>query len=241
MKYLTKEWYGLLQKTGFHILLVEEKDAEIFSEDYFQRLYKQKLEEFYNIFREVALLQQIEFDQDQTSKQFEDTFIFNLEQIKRCLSQEILNKIPDIRVFALNKASKEVIKEVTQFCEENETLVESVRRKYQAYYKKALTVIDNNIIKNINFHDCVVKETRQTEDSFIITFVYPSGYTDVQELHLKNYKILKQELPILENLCWLYEEIYWVDNKYELHVLFIQSDNINTVEFTVSAENISFV
>jgi len=39
MKYFTKEWYELCQKTSFHLLLEEEKRAETFSEEYFQLLY----------------------------------------------------------------------------------------------------------------------------------------------------------------------------------------------------------
>ena len=39
MKYLTKEWYETMQRTGLHILLRPLEEARSFSEELFQRLY----------------------------------------------------------------------------------------------------------------------------------------------------------------------------------------------------------
>ncbi len=40
MQYMTKEWYETHQKTSFHLPLKVSKKAEVFSEDYFKKLYK---------------------------------------------------------------------------------------------------------------------------------------------------------------------------------------------------------
>jgi hypothetical protein len=49
MKYFTKEWYELCQKTSFHLLLKEEKQAKTFSEEYFQQLYNTELNNWLKI------------------------------------------------------------------------------------------------------------------------------------------------------------------------------------------------
>ena len=42
MKYMTKEWYQLRQKTNFHLQLRTSLEAESFSENYFRKLYARK-------------------------------------------------------------------------------------------------------------------------------------------------------------------------------------------------------
>lgn len=40
MKYMTKEWYETMKKMHFHLLLRVSKEAGMFSEGYFKKLYK---------------------------------------------------------------------------------------------------------------------------------------------------------------------------------------------------------
>ena len=46
MKYMTKEWYETMQKTDLHLLLRCSKDADIFSEKTFKKLYKREERKF---------------------------------------------------------------------------------------------------------------------------------------------------------------------------------------------------
>lgn len=46
MKYLTKEWYELMQRRSLHLLLEPLEEARTFSESLFQRLYAEKEQEF---------------------------------------------------------------------------------------------------------------------------------------------------------------------------------------------------
>lgn len=55
MNYFTKEWYELCQKTSAHLSLEESKEAESFSEEYFQRLYNEKLTEWLALQEEISL------------------------------------------------------------------------------------------------------------------------------------------------------------------------------------------
>lgn len=45
MRYFTKEWYALCQKTGLHFCLEVHKDAGVFSEELYQRLRKKREKE----------------------------------------------------------------------------------------------------------------------------------------------------------------------------------------------------
>lgn len=65
-----------------------------------------------------------------------------------------------------------------------------------------------------------------------------SGFTDIEKVVFKNYNIIKQN-SILENSWWLYDEIYKVNDKYELQVL-LQNKNRDFIEIIILAENIEF-
>ena len=46
MKYYTKEWYNLCQQCGYHYDLRISDKAAVFSDKYYQTLYKRKINEF---------------------------------------------------------------------------------------------------------------------------------------------------------------------------------------------------
>jgi hypothetical protein len=238
MNYFNKEWYELCQKTDLHLLLEEDKQAEIFSEEYFQQLYNQKLTEFLDWEKEIAFISHKLFDKEKLTKQFEQSFIYNQEHAKKVLPEEILIKIADIRVYVLDKATHQVINDVTLFCEYNNQLVKRAIEQYNKYYKKALKSFDKDVIENIHFHDCLVTDIKQKEKSLSITFDNSGGFTDIYEVEFDNYKIINQD-DLLKDSWWLYDEIYITNGKYELQVL-LQNKNRNLVEFSVSAEHISF-
>jgi hypothetical protein len=54
MRYFTKDWYQLCQKTDLHLLLEESKEAESFSEEYFQRVYDEELKKFLSLQEEAS-------------------------------------------------------------------------------------------------------------------------------------------------------------------------------------------
>ena len=244
MNYFTKGWYELCQKTSAHLLLVEEEEAESFSEEYFQQLYNQKLSELLDLEEEVVAreaekesIPYEQFDREKVSKQIYKTFIYRQEYINKILPEDILKKIADIRVFILNKASRQVINAVTQYCEDNRKLVKRTVEEYGVYCEKSLESVGRDMVKNISFHDCTIIDIKQTEYCLTILFDNSGSFTDIDEMQFENYKIIKQD-SLMQNLTWLYDEIYKTNGKYELHVLLC--NNMDLVEFIVSAEQISF-
>jgi len=250
MKYFTKEWYELGKKTSFHLSLEEEKQVETFSEQYFQQLYNIKLNNSLKLQQEVAsyiaesetadgdYIEHKRFDREKATELFYNQFIFNQDYIKDLLPKNILNEIADIRVFILDKATRNVIDAVTQFCEQNVRSRDSAIEEYRKYYKESLKSFDKIMVENIGFHDCVIISSKKEGKSLILIIDNSRVFTDIDEVVFENYNIIKQE-GLLENSWWLYNEIYKVNDKYELHIL-LQNRNSDLIELIISFENIAF-
>lgn len=250
MKYFTKEWYELCQKTFIHLALEEEKQAETYSEEYFQQLYDAELQNWLELQEEVASIMKDSesintndnteylFDKEKEIKQFSDGFIFNQEQIKRKLPEAILKQIADLRVFTLNKATKEVINDVTNFCEGNRRSVAATGESYIKYIEKSSNTLDKQIIEKFKFHDCTVTQSVQTDTSLTLFLDNSGGFTNLDEVSFDHFTIIKQE-GSLEDSCWLYEELYRVNDQYEFHAL-LQNNKMDLIEFIVSADQVSF-
>lgn len=250
MKYFTKEWYELCQKTSLHLLLEEEKQAEYFSDEYFINLYNEKLNNWLDLQQKLDLemakctetgIENIlyeSFDKEKSIEQFNNQFIYNQEYSKKVLPYEILKEIADIRVFALDKASHKVINTVTKFCLKSKNSVDRTMEEYRKYYKKSVKSFDKDIVENIRFHDFMIVNTNSNSGNLILHLDNIGGFTDINEVIFENYNIIKQD-RLLEDSWWLYDEIYKVNDKYELHVL-LMNKNKELNDFIILLDNIVF-
>lgn len=250
MKYFTKEWYELCQNTSFHLALEEEKQAETYSEEYFQQLYNAELQSWLDLQEEVASIMKDSesintndntdylFDKEKGIKQFSDGFIFNQEQLKRKLPDAILKQIADLRVFTLNKATKEVINDVTHFCEGNRMSVAATGESYIRYIEKSSNILDKQIFEKLRFHDCKVTQLVQKDTTLTLFLDNSGGFTNIDEVSFNYFTIIKQE-GSLEDSWWLYEELYRVHDQYEFHVL-LQNNKMELIDFIISADHVSF-
>ncbi|SOC27523.1 uncharacterized protein DUF4085 [Ureibacillus xyleni] len=245
MKYFTKDWYELCQKTSFHLLLEEDPQAQHFSEEYFQQLYNAELHRWLDTQEEIHHCLVTEyghketFDRDKEKEQFHDVLLYNLAHFKRGLPETILNQIADLRVFALNKASRDVLDAVTKFCEENDRIIDKVSGDFRKYYQEASKSISKEIVENFAFHDCIVIKVVQNGNSLTLHLDTSGGFTDINEITFENMNILKQD-DVLEEAWWLYEEVYKVEDKYEFHVL-LQNKNMELIDFIISADRFTFL
>lgn len=251
MKYFTKEWYELSQKTSFHLHLEEEKKAATFSEDYFQQLYNIELNNWLTLQEEIDSISKSHdiankdennhfdsFKKDEAIKQFHDSFIYNQVYLKELLPKAILQLIADLRVFALNKASSTVINAVTKFCEENERSISTARDNYRRYYKEASISFGKEIVEKFGFHDCTIIKSVPNGKSLTLRLDNKGGFTNIDEVTFENFNIIKQD-DLLEDTWWLYEEVYKVNDKYEFHVL-LQNREMRLIDFIISADQVSF-
>jgi len=243
MKYFTKEWYELCQKTSFHLLLEEENRAETFSEAYFQQLYRDERSKWLHLQEEVASLMQTNgtkepFNKDHATKQFDESIMYNQEHLKKSLPDTILNQIADLRVFALNKATHDVIEAVTQFCEDNKRAVDMTMDHYRKYYAEASLSMDRELVENFGFHDCTVIKSIRNDKSMTLLLDNTGGFTTIDEVIFENVTIIKQDAG-LDNSWWLYEEVYKVNNRYEFHML-LQNPDMGIIDLILSAERAFF-
>ncbi|MGE5627914.1 MAG: DUF4085 family protein [Solirubrobacterales bacterium] len=237
MKYFTKDFYQLFDYVPY--LLEEEKQAECFSEEYFLKLYSEKVEEMLKAMEQLPshLRDYKPFDRDKEAKNFYD-YINDHKKIKNILPNYILREIADLRVFMLGKASRNVVNALYQLHEEKEKYSQNVAEEYRTYYKQASKLFLPEIVENLHFHDCFIKEINKNENELKILFDNSGSQSPIEQVIFENYKIIKCE-DLLENSWWIYEEIYKSNDIYELHVL-LQKKDMKLIEFIISFENIKF-
>lgn len=165
------------------------------------------------------------------------TFESKLSRVKNILPEEILKDVADIRVLSLGRATKETIERVKLFCEENKKRMSKTLRDYYEYINEASKSFDADIIHNMHFHDCKVTGMKQDEDSLTLFIFNICGFTDVNQIIFKGYKVIKQDDSLID-AWWTYHELYKTADNYEFHVIFRRC-NIY-IDFIISAKQILF-
>lgn len=235
VKYYTKEWYKASQQTNMDLRLKECKEAGVFSEVYFEKLYHAQLKEFLDSWKEVS---SEEFEEMLFIQKFEEAFRYNKKYLEQNLPQYILEQVADIRVLTLQNATKEIIGEICKFCDKNRKIVEQARQDYIDYIDKVKEALDIEMISNIHFHDCIITEFKRDQEEICLTFDNGGGFTTLTEAKFTGAVIEELDMP-LEQCWWIYDEIYKVQNEYELHVL-IQSQSMKLGYFTFRFKNAYF-
>jgi len=270
MKYLTKEWYKTMQKTDMHLLLKTSKKAEIFSEEYYNELYKRKekdwikqqkdisnvkFEEAFPEYANTLFLSEDEhkerekllikynerrpFNPIQEKEQFKCLQKDYIKLLEYKLPTEILSRVADIRVLALERASSDVKRIIADYCKEQNMKVQKVLKDYQQYYDKELKDCKNKVIQDFNLHDSLIINIIKEKNKLIVELDSSGSFVDVKVIIFEDYEIIEEEMNF-ENGWWLYEEIYIVDDKYEIHSLIDvpKNNKANLGYFTVRAKNI---
>lgn len=250
MKYFTKEWYKACQKSGMNLLLNASKEADIYSDEYFNRLYNEKCTEYVKLEKDVFKIKNKvknlhgdkhlrvkKFDLEKTKKNFNKIFKAQVKRLKENLPKEILLLVPDIRVLALGETSDKALKCINEFAKINKTFVESTLKEYDKYYKENVDKFLPSI-KELDMHDCHVVSTCIEDKDFIINLNNSGGFTNIAKIVFKDYNIFKQEDNINE-AWWLYDEIYFKENKYELQILL---DKVGTglIELNIEFSDLVF-
>lgn len=164
-------------------------------------------------------------------------FESKLTRVKNILPEYILKDVADIRVLAQRRATNEIIERVKVYCEENKKRIDNTLRDYYEYFNEASKSFDIGIVRNMHFHDCRVTGMQHDEESLTLFIDNVCGYTDINQIIFNGYKIIKQDESLL-NAWWLYDEVYKVDERYEIHVLLDRGQSL--IDFIVSAELILF-
>ena len=174
------------------------------------------------------------FDPEQERKIFKRSLHDNIAVLKKRLPEEILGKVADIRVLALDVASSEVKKEITRFCKRNEKSVRSARDAYQKQFRKQFGSNAPSFAEELCLHDCEVLSCRKKGRDIVLTVDNSGGFTNVNKILMKNCTIIKRDAPLCGAWC-LYEEIYKTGEKYEIHFL-MQKNKL--IDFIVSVDDL---
>ena len=175
-----------------------------------------------------------EFDPVQEKKIFRRMMHNNIKNLKANLPDEILRKVADIRVLALNYASADIKKEITAFCRANDRTVDEASKAYLKECRKAFKKGNIPVFENASFHDCRIVSCRKKGADLVLTLDNSGGFTNISQIKFKDCMVIKQDKP-LHNAVWLYDEIYKTDTGYEFHVLLEKGGRI---DFIVRATDI---
>jgi len=155
------------------------------------------------------------FDEKKCKEEYKESMEWNFQYNAENLSQEIVEQIADIRVFTLGYCTREVMRKLKKQSAENRREMERISDEY----KEDIVAQDipYDIYSRVQFHDCTVTEL-VTGDEVVIRFDTRGGFTNINKLTLVAPEIIKQDGGIVGSY-WLYQELYRIDNGYELHVL----------------------
>ncbi|MDT0121666.1 DUF4085 family protein [Paenibacillus sp. RRE4] len=155
------------------------------------------------------------FDEKQCKDKYKEAMEWNFRYHAEKLPTEILEQIADIRVFALGYCTSDVLRQLKKKSAEN---TQEMERIGQAYREAMLDQnIADDVHRRVQFHDCKVTELLHA-DNLVINFDNRGGFTEINKLTLTAPEIVKHEGESVGS-HWLYQELYRIDQGYELHVL----------------------
>jgi len=168
------------------------------------------------------------FDPEQEKKRFKQALRHNVEYLKKGLPDEILQKVADLRVLALDRVAEDIKKEIKEYCKANHEAVELAMKAYWKDYKKSFKNKEPEFAEEFNFHDCRIVSCRRKGKDIVLTLDNSGGFTYINQVIFKNCTIRKQD-NLLHGAWWLNDEIYKTNNGYEIHVLLIKNKLIDLI------------
>ncbi|MEO2260410.1 DUF4085 family protein [Paenibacillus amylolyticus] len=156
------------------------------------------------------------FDEKKCKEDYKESMEWNFQYKAENLPQEIAEQIADIRVFTLGYCTREILQQLKKQSGENQRQLDHISKKFREVM--LAQNITDEIHNRVQFHDCTVTELL-TGDEVLIRFDTRGGFTNINKLTLVAPEIIKQDGGII-GTYWLYQELYRMDNGYELHVLF---------------------
>ena len=176
------------------------------------------------------------FDPDRERKKFRQSFRYDNKRKKNCLPESILLKVADIRVLALNYASREVKQEIAHFCKQNEKSTRAAMAAYQKQYRKQFKTEIPAFAEELNLHDCEVLSCRRTGNDVVMVLDNSGGFTNISTIRIKNCVVIKQDAPLHGAWC-LYEEIYKAGERFEIHFLL---DKNKLIDYIIVADDLEY-
>jgi len=207
-------------------LIVDER-AKGYSEAYFKETYKNFFDDFYR-------------DYNASDEEALETHQNMIDYYKRIVPLEIKEKVADIRILALNRATAEVKTLLNDRARKNRAKHDELTLAYMDYSKENTSPRLEALNPLLNLHDGDIKAVESDGKDLIMT-VDHIGFNCDAIIRFTNYDFI--ESSDFSNLQWLYYEIYDEDDKMELHVLCCRQllDDWELASFCIGADDISVV
>lgn len=211
MRYMTKEWYNRMQKTDVACGIKIDENADKYSEEDFKKLYE--------LTKNSALFR--DFSQESFEQQIQGGIYF----FKRKLPSSILDNIKDIRILALGYATSETYNKIKEYSDNNENYVEKMMNDYDKVFEQQFSTNKPDFLENFSFHDSDIIKTEKINNDLILHLDNEYSFTNVNKIVFKDATIIKSDCPLKEErLCWLYNEVYKINDGYEIHILLRDDD-----------------
>lgn len=156
------------------------------------------------------------FDETDCKQQFHESVEWGSKAAAAKLPHELLTQIADIRVFALGYCTKEVLLQLKKQSIENEQKVKSTMEQYAK--AQQAQHIPESIRSKFNFHDCTVTAL-DVGEHIVVRLDTRGGFTNTNKVTFISAEMMKQDEGIA-GCHWIYDELYRIDDGYEVHVLF---------------------
>lgn len=178
------------------------------------------------------------FDPDQEKEDFKQAFRYDVKHLEENLPDHILQKVADIRVLALNRASADVKKIIAAYCKANDKIVESTLKAYEAEYRRTFMEGEPDFAEGFDFHDCKVVSCRKNGKDLVIIIDNSGGFTTISQVIFRNCSILLQDKP-LHGAWWLYDESYRENERFEIHILLQRNKEL--IDFIVNVTDVTYI
>ena len=231
----SEEWFrAVYQAKEKEWLKLRRELAEMTFDEFFNSVTagmeeltpEEKEEEMVNLFAPYDNLEELRrnfeesqepYDEENERKLFRSNWRQAISHLKKVLPPEILDKVADIRVLALDKASPEVKAAVRKIDHKNVMQVERTIRKYEKAMDAAFGDNKPDFLDKLSLHDSVILSYRTVGDDCV--FRVQADEDEVRTITLKNVKV---QTPTIRpgNGCWLYEEVFPRRRGYEFSILF---------------------
>ena len=222
MEFFTREWYGLCQNSGWHLLLKVKPQAAERSEKYYQALLRGKLGAAVRLEKAVCALTGEPFDREAFKAGWLRDHRAQAERLGRVLPPEILRQVADPRVLALDVSTQAVKDALTAWCEDNWRRAEGVREDYQTWAEEVRPLVGPEIQDGFSFHDSTVTAVEREGDRLTL-FLEPGGYSQVERVDFLGARVLEEDEG-LAGAVWLYGEVHPAPGGNEYHSLLWRAD-----------------
>jgi hypothetical protein len=180
------------------------------------------------------------FNPEHEKVKYKTRFEGCLSDLKSKLPEYILKKVADIRVLTLHYVSEEVMTEIRQYCENNETWTTQRRDEYLKEYKKTFGDNPPTFIHYFGFHDCKILSCYKQGNNLVIEKDNSVWNIQIDKVIFKNCTVIEQEGSLI-GARWINNEIYRAERGYEIHVLLEKGTWHDLSYLTLIAEDVEYI